>query len=385
MTSAAPHSIGIGRETFDVIASAYRRQYRIALCATDPEGAVVFGRALKGEQAVCGATRAFAVGEAARWGEPTVQLCPNRHFTWAVPLMVNARITGGLVAAVPERRLFPNQDGRPSLHIRAACADLRRLAEQHNVTNAALLQANRERYEREQHRAEAIHTVKHASHYQLRAVYRMEEPALIAAVMRGDRARACQIIDRLLVGVIHYADQRFDLVKSFFMELIVTLSRTAVEVGGGGEELLSQSVAGLSELAVIEDDEQIARWLHRMLDHVLEAIETRRSKAPDVMAATALSYMAEHCGETISRDDVADAVALSPAHFSRLIRQQTGRSFTQLLQQMRVDRACDLLVKTQLDIGQIALEAGFADQSYMTKVFRKITGQTPRAYRAARR
>jgi AraC-like DNA-binding protein len=66
------------------------------------------------------------------------------------------------------------------------------------------------------------------------------------------------------------------------------------------------------------------------------------------------------------------------------MRTKTGWSFTELLTRLRVDRACQLLVRTDAPLAQIALECGFGDQSYFTRVFRKRIGRTPRDYRHGR-
>jgi transcriptional regulator GlxA family with amidase domain len=63
------------------------------------------------------------------------------------------------------------------------------------------------------------------------------------------------------------------------------------------------------------------------------------------------------------------------------MRAKTPWSFIELLTRLRVDRACHLLVHTDNDLAQIALECGFGDQSYFTRVFGKRTGQTPGDYR----
>jgi two-component system response regulator YesN len=83
----------------------------------------------------------------------------------------------------------------------------------------------------------------------------------------------------------------------------------------------------------------------------------------------------------ISRDDVAEAVGVSPSHFSRLLHRQTGRTFTDLLGQMRIQKAAQLLARTDTPLSQVALASGFSDQSYFTKVFRRHLGQTPGQYR----
>jgi AraC-like DNA-binding protein len=72
---------------------------------------------------------------------------------------------------------------------------------------------------------------------------------------------------------------------------------------------------------------------------------------------------------------------MSPSHFSRLMKEKFGRSFTELLTQMRIDKGKELLKRTDKSIVQTCLECGFSDQSYFTKVFQRYTGFTPREYR----
>jgi AraC-like DNA-binding protein len=48
---------------------------------------------------------------------------------------------------------------------------------------------------------------------------------------------------------------------------------------------------------------------------------------------------------------------------------------------VRIDRACQLLRSTDLPLLEVALDTGFSDQSYFTKVFRRYIGSTPGAYR----
>jgi len=127
--------------------------------------------------------------------------------------------------------------------------------------------------------------------------------------------------------------------------------------------------------------EQVAPWLHNMLDRILECLHRQRGWTNGVMVTTALSYMAEHFAEDISRDDVAHVAHLSPSHFSRLLKRQTGRSFTDLINQFRIQRAGELLRHGDKPIALVALEAGFRDQSYFTKVFRRHTGSTPKQFR----
>jgi transcriptional regulator GlxA family with amidase domain len=91
--------------------------------------------------------------------------------------------------------------------------------------------------------------------------------------------------------------------------------------------------------------------------------------------------MRHNLDKKINRDEVARLAGMSPGHFSRMIKETTGKTFSDILTGYRVDRATDLLAHTDKSLVQIALECGFMDQSYFSRVFRKIHGRTPGEYR----
>ena len=78
---------------------------------------------------------------------------------------------------------------------------------------------------------------------------------------------------------------------------------------------------------------------------------------------------------------MAQLLDMSPFHFSRLFKQSIGMTPHQYLSQQRVERAKQLLKKTDRLIIDIALECGFSSHSHLSKQFRQITGITPKAYR----
>jgi AraC-like DNA-binding protein len=319
--------------------------------------------------------------ESLRWGEPVIETDQRDTLYWGVPLMVNARLVGGLVSWISERRLFPEGAAAPALDLMAAAADLRRLAEEHNVTNAAALAGHREAAARERQRAEAIHAFKRSRGSSVRAAYLLEEPALLAAIRAGDQGEARAVLNRLLVRMIHAAGERRDLVKSLFLELVVSLSRTAVEAGAAAQELLGAHYSSMTQLAALDDDEQIAAWLRTTLDRILDAL-ARRSAAPDQsLVARVLAYIEEHCVENISRRRVAAAMGVSESHLARRLSAAAGVGIPQIINQKRIARACEILARTDQPLKIIALRTGFADQSYFTKVFRRYAGVTPGGYR----
>ncbi len=85
----------------------------------------------------------------------------------------------------------------------------------------------------------------------------------------------------------------------------------------------------------------------------------------------------------VDLNERAREAGVHPAHLSRLFRQCFGMSVTEHAQTQGVRRAFRWLADGESSLAEIASAAGFYDQSHMNRTFRRITGRTPGAHRAA--
>jgi AraC family transcriptional regulator len=99
----------------------------------------------------------------------------------------------------------------------------------------------------------------------------------------------------------------------------------------------------------------------------------------------AIEFIDNHISEEGGRlalGDLAKEVRMSYYHFSRAFKQSMGSSPTHYIAERRVDRARKLLEETDQPIAEVALRAGFSSQSHFTTTFHKMTGVTPKTFRA---
>jgi transcriptional regulator GlxA family with amidase domain len=92
-------------------------------------------------------------------------------------------------------------------------------------------------------------------------------------------------------------------------------------------------------------------------------------------------YILAHVEENISLQALASMVGLSRFHFTRAFKQSEGVTPHRFLLHCRVKRVQDLLATTELSLSEIALAAGFSDQSHCSRRFRELVGITPSRYR----
>jgi AraC-like DNA-binding protein len=219
----------------------------------------------------------------------------------------------------------------------------------------------------------------------IREFYLYQEPALLGAIRLGDRREARRIINHVLVHIYSAGQERSELLKGLLLELIVMISRAAVEAGASQSEVLGMRFSHLTELAEIEDDEALAAWLRGTLERIFTAIERRQNfDVPKLVAAT-LDFIRSNMDRELNREEVARHAGVSPGHLSQLLKERTGRSFVELLRETRIQAACEMLAQSDSPLSEIAAACGFCDQSYFTHVFKDTRGMTPKQYRSRAR
>ena len=92
------------------------------------------------------------------------------------------------------------------------------------------------------------------------------------------------------------------------------------------------------------------------------------------------AFIEANIGEPITLADMANVAALSPIHFARQFKKSTGRSPHQYVLHARVETAKRLL-RTDLSIAEVACRCGFSHQEHLTRIFGRLVGATPAAYR----
>ena len=95
----------------------------------------------------------------------------------------------------------------------------------------------------------------------------------------------------------------------------------------------------------------------------------------------AREYVAEHYYENLMLADVAEKVGVSAGYLSTLFQKQLEKGFVDYLNEIRIDHACTYLQQKYLKTYEIAYKVGFNDEKYFSKVFKKVTGQSPSEYR----
>jgi AraC-like DNA-binding protein len=108
-----------------------------------------------------------------------------------------------------------------------------------------------------------------------------------------------------------------------------------------------------------------------------------QNRAESVDIWKARQFIEQHFDEEISLTRLAKAVNINPTHLSEKFKQVTGVNFVDYVARTRFDKARKLLAESDVRISEIAFEVGFQSLSQFNRVFKRLSGRSPTAYRAA--
>lgn len=96
----------------------------------------------------------------------------------------------------------------------------------------------------------------------------------------------------------------------------------------------------------------------------------------------AKQYVKDHIEQKISLQEVAKELYFTSAHFSASFKKETGQNFIDYVNQVKLEKAKELLRNSDYLVKEIAILVGYDDYTYFCKIFRKYEGHTPLNYRS---
>ena len=136
------------------------------------------------------------------------------------------------------------------------------------------------------------------------------------------------------------------------------------------------------------EEKELTEYLAKIravLDQKREQREKEGEKegfqSENVLVRRMMQYLRDHYAEGITLQVLAGKFGMSENYISSLIKKETGRRFSEHLTEIRIRRAQELLRSSNDSIEQIAGKVGYPDYFYFTKVYKKVTGLSPAAFR----
>lgn len=242
---------------------------------------------------------------------------------------------------------------------------------------ARLLDAGSQRFYMEQGEIAAVRAVP-AQEQDLFAHYMEAIDAFRDRVMKGD---VSGVKDKVEEWTDFLLAKKFEpeAVKDWALKLLldIRLKRQSARHFRSfrSAESLHKDAAELGSLF------ELRRWLTEQLLAAADpagetGIRTHRKEVLD-----ACDYVASHLDRRISLEEVAEHLHLNASYFSRLFKKETGETFIEYVNRVKIERAKELLEQTSHPVSKICEMLGYDNQSYFIKLFKGHTGMNPLDYR----
>ncbi|GAE28833.1 helix-turn-helix domain-containing protein [Alkalihalobacillus hemicellulosilyticus] len=169
--------------------------------------------------------------------------------------------------------------------------------------------------------------------------------------------------------------------KNLAISFVTLATRAAIEGGLPTELAYTLSDLFIQTIEEITEPHKVDTYRLEAGLQFIEHVSTNRKLNYSRYVNQCLNYIFTHLYENISLSKLATITGTSTVYLSSLFKKEVGMSLSRYIQQERVEEAKKLITLTEHSLSDICVMLNFHDQSYFTKVFKKITGMTPKQYR----
>jgi two-component system response regulator YesN len=211
-----------------------------------------------------------------------------------------------------------------------------------------------------------------------------KERELLGRISKGDLDGSRKLLNEILGLIFFYSNNNLEAIKLRVEELVVLLSRAAIDGGASTEEIIGLNNDFLVQVRRSRSIYDLSASLSAILTRFVDCVFTLKSIKHADLIRKSIHFIQSQYPGPLSLERVAAHIHLSPSHFSRIFREGTGESFLAYLTRIRIEKAKSLLLNHSIPLAEIGARTGFKDQSYFTRVFKRNTGLSPGKYRGIR-
>ena len=211
-----------------------------------------------------------------------------------------------------------------------------------------------------------------------------KEKELITLISLGDKPGSQKVLNEIFGHIFFSSGGNFEVIKSRVMELIVVLSRAAMSGGADVEHIFGLNFKYLSEINSFHTVDELTFWLSRIMARFTDAVFNLTSVKHIDIIFRAIEYVKHNYMKKVSLEEVSSHVFLSPSYFSKVFKDEMKYNFNTYLNKIRIEMSKKLLMDEKIPLVDVSNLVGYEDQSYYTKVFKKMTGSSPGKYRESR-
>lgn len=228
-------------------------------------------------------------------------------------------------------------------------------------------------------------SVVHADDLPIECEYEADYPVdlekrLFDAVEKGEVDDGVSFAGRFFDWMVeNHSDSMMDI-KLKAIEFVLWAEHLAYSKGGMVYHFKVRQDY-LPDLLKMQDYQVMREWFVNKILNSCQNILTKKYEKSVSIIEQAKDYILNHFNSDLSLDDISRIVNISPFYFSKIFKEETGVNFIDYLTNIRIEKAKELLLSTDLSMKEICAKIGYSDPNYFSRAFKKNVGVTPTEYK----
>jgi len=185
-----------------------------------------------------------------------------------------------------------------------------------------------------------------------------------------------------------FSNDFYEMPEAFKLNEFFKNAEKGIRINGETKEIVVKKMTGL----LIKNDFEKIIGLFEIL-HILsqskdvsfitsDGYNAQLKHSETDRLSNVYKYVQRHFKDNVTLGTIANISNLTPQSFCRLFKKRTGKSFVEYLNEVRISAACKYLLDSDWSISEVAYNCGFKTVSNFNKLFKNITGHSPKNYRA---
>ncbi len=205
-----------------------------------------------------------------------------------------------------------------------------------------------------------------------------KEKILLQKVSVGNMAGSMNVFNCIFDWLVREYGEQPLRIKNKLLEIIVLVNHMSWEYEPGSG---TSGVDLLEEMLPVSDLGELRIWCKKKVENVISQINSYRDYKAGGLIKRAKEYIKVNYRKSITLEDVARELNISPQYLSKLFKEETGENFIDYLTSIRIRIAKNLLENDELSVKEICYSIGYGDPNYFSRIFKKIVGATPTEYK----
>lgn len=207
-----------------------------------------------------------------------------------------------------------------------------------------------------------------------------KENILIEALLKYDIKGMKTCLDVVFQKALQDREN-YEKVKSACIRLGVIIISNLEEMTGSLEDNVDSPIEIMWKIQQYNTIEGLQHCMDKLLIDVAAVLESAEKEKYSTIIGCAIQYIEKNYQQKISVKSMAEELYITPNYFSRIFKSQMGTNFIDYLNEYRIKKAKKYLTDLKLKVYEVAELSGYQNYKYFNKVFKKLTGCSPKEYR----